>query len=407
MKLLCIYRHYAPDTAPYGTILKIIAEDLAAIGHQVSVLTAQPSYAASPVAGLPWRESAGGVEIRRLRLLPERRHWKLVRVLNVALFQLQAMFYALVTRSTYDAVLVNSNPAIVSGLGARMVGFLTGKPFVYHCQDLHPEAMQLAGMVGDGWLFRFLRWVDAGTCKRAAAAVVISDDMRQVLLDRGVADTGIRVIHNFGLYRGGPDHMHDDARGKIETKDFTILFAGNLGNFQNLEIVCEAAMRLKEHRDIKWVFMGEGAAKERLMSQVAPLLGETVFFEPYKPVAEAFDAMRQASLGLVSLQKGIYRVAFPSKTSMYLEAGCPLLVVIEQESELARMVEEKEIGYSCAPESADVIARTVLEAYGERKIWDTERRDEVRRAGQGLFGREQILKQWNDELPALISNRTV
>jgi glycosyltransferase involved in cell wall biosynthesis len=396
MKILCIYRHYVPDTAPYGTILKVIAEHLAGAGHQVSVVTAYPTYNEQVRERLLRSEEISGVKVTRLPLLPERRSWKVVRAINVGLFQFQAFLFAVLKRRKFSVVLVNSTPPIASGFTAKCLKLLTGQRFFYHCQDIHPEAMRVSGILNNGLILKALRSIDRSTCLSADQIIAISEDMRETLLDRKVPGQNISVIPNFGIYEPQGNDLDCKLSQRVSPETFDILFAGNLGNFQNLDLAVEAALRLEKEAGIRWLFMGEGAAKKRLQALAGSQMGKTIFFLPYQPTPVAFQAMCKANLGLVSLGNEIFRVAFPSKTAMYMEAGCPILAVVEERSQLSRMVERHGLGYTCEPDSAEELASVVLRAYQERAQWTRERRQKIRVASHKIFGREHILAQWRE-----------
>ena len=96
-------------------------------------------------------------------------------------------------------------------------------------------------------------------------------------------------------------------------------------------------------------------------------------------------------------------MAFPSKTMMYLAAGCPILALIEKESELAREILESDLGLVCAQTDASQLADTVYGAWEDREIWRRKRKN-ISIVARQLFGKEMILKQWSDlikELPTV------
>jgi colanic acid biosynthesis glycosyl transferase WcaI len=95
VKILAIYRHYWPDATPYAHLLKGILEAQHTQGNEVAVFTAQPSYNDVAKSRQPTAEVIAGVRVRRVRLLPERKHWRVLRVLNHLLFLVRAVWYCL------------------------------------------------------------------------------------------------------------------------------------------------------------------------------------------------------------------------------------------------------------------------------------------------------------------------
>ncbi|MCA9261058.1 MAG: hypothetical protein KDA61_17705, partial [Planctomycetales bacterium] len=166
MRILAVYRHYWPDATPYARLLRAIAEDAVANGRRVTVITAQPSYNDLQFDKQPRRETLKGVHVRRVRLAPERKRWKLVRLLNSIWFLCRAVGHAILGR--YDLVVANGHPPVLMGVALRMIHLLVGTPYVLHLQDIHPEGLRAVGVFSRSPVYRTLRAVDAAVCRRAA-----------------------------------------------------------------------------------------------------------------------------------------------------------------------------------------------------------------------------------------------
>lgn len=400
MRILAIYRHYWPDTAPYGRLLRAMLEHLTRQGHKASVFTAQPSYNDIQHERQPSRDVVGGVEITRLSLLPERKHLLLVRGLNFAYFLLRATLHAIFSRQ-YDIIITNSHPPILMGVALQVIKRLTGRPYIFHCLDIHPESSIQAGRMREGGLSDWLRRIDARTCQEAKLVVTCSNDMRNTLCQRARQELSVRVINNFPQPVYG-DHSDLPATFQsLSAKPFRVLFAGNLGFFQNLPTIVEAAHLLADRPDIQFIFMGAGALRQKLMNQAGAQLGKTIFFEPYQPVETAFACMQRADLGIVSLAAGIYKVAYPSKTMSLVAAGCPLLVLVEPESDLAHEVREQNFGYYTSALNAQEIANSIQAACEDRGRWTPEARQELSQRGLAYFGEERVMSQWTEVMADL------
>jgi len=394
MRILCIYRHYWPDITPYARLLKAIAEHLVSEGHEVTIFTGQPGYNDVRQGKQPWREKLNGVDVIRVWLPPERKRFVALRLLSFLWFLGRSLVYSIGHRRQYDLAMYNVHPPILMGMTACLIRSLAGIPFIYHCQDIHPESSLVAGRIRSKVLYRLLRRIDTAVCRGAIVNVVLSEDMRDTLMERQVPLERIEVLNNFSLdsYYDGSD----DIPSPLDNPDghFHVLFAGNLGEFQGLDAIVDAAHRLAEIQEIRFVFMGEGLAKRRLIAAAGDLVGRTVFFCDFQPVEVAFAAMRRANLGLISLAPGVYRVAFPSKTMMYLSAGCPVLAILEPESNLARTIQDEQLGYVAQDSSADSIASTIEAAWRERSCWTVVARDELQERAERIYGRESAMVRW-------------
>lgn len=393
MHVLAIYRHFWPDVTPYARTLRTIAEDLVAHGHDATVFTAQPSYNDVRMPAQPRREVIGGVSVFRARLPREQKSWTAVRAFNAVAFLAQAVIHAVRHKKDYDALIFNVHPPVLMGLAARIIKRLTGIPYIAHVQDIHPDAAELAGRLKNARLIGLLQRIDTRTGRGAACNVVLSGDMRDTLVARGIDPERVEVLNNFAL-----DRYTDTASALPAPLDrdddiYTVLFAGNLGDYQLLDCVVDAALALRSNRLIRFVLMGSGAARARLVERAREVVDRTLFFVTQQSVEVAFAAMRRADLGVVSLLPGVYRVAYPSKTMMYLAAGCPLLAMVEPESTLARQVDEHRLGYLASQDDAGAVADTITAA-AESGRWSVAERARLVETGATLFDRERALARW-------------
>jgi colanic acid biosynthesis glycosyl transferase WcaI len=399
MRILAIYRHYWPDTPPYARILRSILEHLSAGGHDTTVYAAQPSYNDIRQPPQPWRENVGGVEIRRIRLLRERKQRRLARAFNALYFSLRAVLHAVVGRR-YDLVIANTQPPVLMGCALRLICLLKGTPYIYHCQDLHPESALLAGDLNRGWLYRLLERCDSAACRRAQRVVVLSRDMVDALEARGLPTGNVSIINN------PPLEIDPTARPALpppldEPADCArFLFAGNIGRFQGLERLVAAARLAAGRMPFQLIFMGEGVARRELVALAGDLLGRRIIFLPHQSLETAIAAMRVCDFGVVSLSANVYRFAYPSKSIMYLSAGCPLLALVEPESELAKTIERYGLGYVAASRSVAHIAETIVKAVAGRGKWIPERRLQIEQVCRELYDQTRMLAAWD----RLISN---
>ncbi|MGI8761837.1 MAG: glycosyltransferase family 4 protein [Jatrophihabitantaceae bacterium] len=358
MRIVLVHRYFWPDTPPYAHILRELAQHLGAAGHQVTVLSCQPSYNRAVVAKAPAREClAPGVEVRRWPILPDRR-FAAAKALNLLWFCLRLLL-ARRGLGRVDVLMAASTPPIAV---AKLGGWLarrSGARFVYHKQDIYPEVVTAPGILRDGRWAALLRALDARTERGADRVVVLSEDMAATVAARGVAPDRITVINNFDPWlldeRAEPPRSTDRPSGPLH-----VVFAGNLGRFQNLENVFEAATLLRGEDGVAWHFFGTGALAAQLEEQVCSRGLRNVQLHGYRPPAEVAEFLRtRADVGIVSLMPGVIRAAYPSKTMSYLRQGCPVLALVEADSELARDIEAAGSGLQVDPTDPGALASTL------------------------------------------------
>lgn len=363
MKILFSHRYFWPDTPPYAAMLRSIAEHFADRGDEVHVFASRPSYRGSVAA--PAQELVGGLRICRAWVFRENRGNPLVRALNVLLYCTGLFIHILRVRP--HVVTASTFPPVIAGWTASLAARLVGARFVYHMQDVHPEVSRYSGgRLGRGVLYRLMTWLDNQTLRRASAVVVLSEDMANTLRARGREDLRLHVINNFLL-----DSFEDGTPPPKELRKSPgkrrVIFAGNLGRFQNLPHVAEGVSRCFEtHPELELFFLGDGEALVELKDRWAG--HNQVRFGPFLPFPQARALMAEADVGLVSLTPGMYRVSYPSKVLTYLGLGLPVLAALEPESALARNIREKGLGAVPETNSEESIAEA-LQALLERSDW--------------------------------------
>ena len=376
-------------------MLRIMAERFVRDGHEVTVFSTQPGYNDVSNDKLPRRQFDDGIEEFRVGILKENKKNTLVRAINVALFLAQLVFHCVSRFRRYELITVASFPPTVTAMVVRWLSWLNGCRYLYHCQDLYPEIAEASGIIKRKWLANLAMSIDRRNCQRASALVTLSSDMTDTLKSRGIEGSNMHVINNFVIDKFNPDIRIDDSLRKT-AGTFRILFAGNLGRFQNLGEVMKAAVNLKHQPKIQFYFVGAGAMETELKSLAmsSGILDKTVFFRPFQPLDVVMRVIHESDLSIVSLTPGVINCAYPSKTMSYVEAGCRILGLLEPDSELAKLIREKNLGSVSDGLSADHIADAIE---NEFKIWKSNQvqSEEIRKVGNELFGKEVILNKWS------------
>lgn len=390
MHILVVHRYYWPDTSPYATLLRSIVGRWTQDGHQVEVLSAIPSYKSTAQVGRYLREDlVDEVLVHRLHL-PHETYSPLTRIFN-AIRLTGALIWKSISKR-FDVIMISTTPPVLGGVAAAFASKFIGARFIYHCMDIHPEAGAISGEFSHPFIFSLLRNLDTWSCQKADPVVVLSKDMVNTLQIRPAGQyLKIKVINNFSLH--SPNPIPKDLPFPWPKDCFTALFAGNIGRFQGLETVIEAMKLLRDRDDIEFVMMGEGSMKGELQRKSTEL-GLRIRFIDHQPVEVAKGAMRQASVGYVSLSSGVYKYAYPSKTMTYLEQGCPLLVSVESMSCLAQDIEGGGYGVVVAPGDSMDLA-TKLRWMADNEVDVGSMREMAALHADALFSEHRSLEEWS------------
>lgn len=401
MKVIFFYQHFWPDSPPYANMLRTISSHFAQNGHEISVITAQPSYKVGDrTSRSPVFERLDGVSIRRLALLPGSGSISLLRVFSKASWPLRAAGYLLgqaLLGRRQDVIVAATIPPVANGLFGLIAARLTRAKFIYHLQDIYPEIGAVGGLWSEKSLkHRLLRWSDTFVCRQADRCIVLSEDMANTLIKRGVDDTSISVINNFMLASFPSD---SEAPATIDTvalsaADFRVVFAGNLGRFQGLELMLQAFMDATRSNNlaIELHFIGEGAAEESLKQSAKGM--DNIFFHGHLPYEEACRCMATFDAGIVSIQPDIYRYAYPSKTLTYLGLGMPLLSLVEPESSLAASIAKDRLGVTASNTNRESIASGFNDIV-QYLHSDANDRQRIKALANASSSSKAVMNQWN------------
>jgi colanic acid biosynthesis glycosyl transferase WcaI len=342
MELTLLCPHYAPDTAPTGDVMTRLVEELAARGHRMHVVTSLPWYrdhAVEPGWGgrLLRREKTDWGRISRLHPFASRDKSNLVmRAAAFGVFTGASLLAAACTRRT-DGVLAMS-PPLTLGPAGWLVATRMRAPLVFNIQDVYPDAAVQVGAITNERVIAALRGLERFSYARADAVTVLSDDLRDSLARRVDDPSKVRVIPNFVDTEGiTPGPRMNSYRSEFGIGDeLVVMYAGNVGYSQPLELVVEAARRLSHRSDIRFVVNGEGSRRAELERDVAGLDNVTlVDFQPKERLPEVLAA---GDVHLVLLREGLAAVSVPSKLYSILAAGRPVLASVDPGTEVDRVL---------------------------------------------------------------------
>ena len=369
--------HFAPDTAPTGEVMSSIGTELAARGHELHILTSLPWYRHHRVEP-EWRgrlvrhERVDWGRITRVHPFPTDKRNIPARALGFAGFTtlVEAMALKGWKGRRPDAVLAMSPPLT---LGAA--GWLSARrwrvPFVFNIQDVFPDVAVELGAITNPAVIRAASWLERWSYRRADAVTVLSDDLRDNLvakIEGTVPDAHdrIRVIPNFvDTVRVAPAESNGTPGGGAYRREFglegrqVVMYAGNVGFSQSLDLVLAAAGELSDRTDVAFVINGGGSAKLDLQQRVAEAGLANVHFVDFQPKGRLPDVLAAGDIHVVPLRRGLARSSVPSKTYSILAAGRPVVASVDEGTEVARVVEKAGAGLAVPPDDPDAFTHAI------------------------------------------------
>lgn len=358
MKILLLTQWFEPETCLKGLSF---ARELQRLGHDVSVLTGFPNYPGGRLYPgyrvRPWqREIMDGISVVRVPLYPSHDRSAPGRVLNYGSFAFAAAAATLALPRP-DIVYVYSPPP-TAALGALLLRALRGVPFILDVQDMWPDTLGATGMVRQGGLIRAVEWWLARIYKRAARITVLSDGFRRLLIERGVAADRITVIPNW-TDECAP--LCPSPSSQAAQDYFDIVYAGNLGPGQAVDVVIGAARLLRGTAPhIRFLIAGDGVDAANLAASASADALDNVVFLGRLPGTQMPELFARAEALLVHLRdEPVFHVTIPSKTQAYLRAGKPILMGVRGDA--ADLIRKAGAGLAFEPGNPAALAEVALE----------------------------------------------
>ncbi|GAB5441121.1 MAG: glycosyltransferase family 4 protein [Fuerstiella sp.] len=358
-RVLFLNRSYWPDSEATGQLLTALCEGLAD-DFDVHVLAGQPNATQQTDADWQQQTVRNGVTIHRVQHSQFPKRSMLLKALNFVSFVL-ACRRKILTLPRPDIVVFETDPFLLPFVAdrlqrktrCRMVGYL---------QDIYPDVAVALRKVRNSWLIRRLRKRLFDIYARCDRMVVLSTDMKQLLLDGGISEDRIRIIPNWADTEAIKPIPHDENpfRKRHDLQDrFVVMYSGNLGLTQRLEDFIEAAALLQDQPEIVFLLIGRGARKDDLQRKVAELGLTNVRFLDYQPLEQLAESLSAADLHLIPLTAELSRCLMPSKLYGILAAGRPYLTNAPETSELYQITTEHDCGLVVPARSPAAIADAV------------------------------------------------
>jgi colanic acid biosynthesis glycosyl transferase WcaI len=392
MNLLILCPHYAPDVAPTGEVMTAITEALAARGHRIHIVTSLPWYRLHDVEP-EWKGSGAKDRfvrteatpwgwITRLHPFPTDKTNIAARAAGFAGFTGAATLAGIASRSKPDVVMVMS-PPLPLGLSGWLASALKGVPWVFNIQDVFPDVAVELGAITNPRVIKVASWLERFLYRRSDAVTVLSDDLRDNVAAklRGHRPGRVHVIPNFvdtvRIAPGDPETPYREQYGLSGRT--VVMYAGNVGMSQSLDLVVSAARRFAAERpEVVFVVNGGGSAQPALMESAAGL--DNLRFIEMQPRERLPELLASGDLHVIPLKTGLARSSVPSKLYSILAAGRPVVASVDAGTEVARTVERAGAGVAVAPDDADAFCGALAELLD----------DPARRAAMGASGRRFV-----------------
>lgn len=387
MRILLVTHYFPPEIGAPQARLSEFARAWAEEGHDVTVLTGMPNHPTGVVPdayrGARLRpERVDGYRILRTWLYATPNEGFVRKILGHLSFMVSAVLLG-TSRVGRQDVVVASSPTFFSLFSAWFIARVKRATFVVEVRDLWPAIFVELGVLTNPILIRLLERLELAIYRAADHVVLVSEGFRTSLTERGVPANKLSVIRNgVDLQRFQTDTPRENemrARlGATSPDHVVVLYLGAHGISHGLTAVADAAAKLQDATNIRFAFVGEGAAKPELQTRIRELALDNVITLPGVPREEVPGLLAAADICLAPLRDvPLFSTFIPSKIFEYLGAGRAVIGALRGEP--ARILQQAG-AVIVEPEHPELLADAIRALAA----------DPARRAAMGAAGRQHV-----------------
>ena len=366
MRILYVSQYFPPEMGAPSARVHELSREWVKLGHEVSVLTAFANHPTGVKApGDKWRitrrEKIDGIDVVRAYIWAAPNKGTLKRMLSYASFMASAALIGSVRIGRPDVVIATS-PQLLCALAGYVLSVRFRIPFVFEVRDLWPESVLAVEAMKDNAIIRSLKRLALFLYTHATRIVTVGRGYKHEIHDRyGIPLDRMEVVPN-GIDTDlfVPSDRSNEIRKEYGWGErFVVLYLGTHGMAHALHIVLEAAEKLKDHPEILFAFVGEGAEKERLKQLAAQKRLSNVQFIDHQPKSRVPLFYAACDVGLVPLRgTRLFQRVLPSKIFELMGMARPIFLSVDGEART--LVEDAQAGSYIPPENTEALCDEVL-----------------------------------------------
>lgn len=396
MKILFLTHYYPPENGGPAFRMSGLASQLAQRGHEVTVVTGMPNYPKRKIfeayqGRYYHQETIDGVTVIRLIFYVPERDSFLKRITSYITSMLGEAIGGLLVKKT-DVVIATS-PPLFSGLAGWFVSRLKRCPLVFDVRDIWPESAVALGVLQNPHAIRLSEWIEDFSYRKAKAVVGVTRGFIDYFHRKGVPPDKTFWISNGVDYNSilpVPYDFHLAEQYNWQDK-FVVMYTGNIGVAQGLEVIYQAAEKLHDQKDIQFVFIGEGVKKQDLMILHDQKKLPNVLILPGQPKDMIPRFISVAACCVIPLKEmDLFKITIPSKLYEAMALNCPIVLGVDGNAR--EILEEANAGTFYQPDDHDQLVKVILELYKH-----PDRLNEMRQNGRPYvekhFSREYLAQK--------------
>ncbi|MBR0552103.1 WcaI family glycosyltransferase [Stakelama marina] len=363
MRILIISLNYAPEPTGIGLYSGELAQSLAEMGHDVSVIAANPHYPYWKLFGgygrYGWTSaSESGVRVTRCPIYIPKSASGGKRILHYFSFLVNALIPTL-WRTITDPpdVVFCVAPSLISAPLALLAARLSGATSWLHVQDFEVEAgFATKHMSESGKIAKLARLFEAQMIGAFDRASSISREMCAKLVEKGRAADGVYELRNWAdISRIHPQSSSGFRERWGIATEHVALYSGSIGRKQGIDLIVDVARKMRDRNDLTFVICGNGPTRGPMEAAAQGM--DNIQFHDLQPIEDLNELLNLATIHLLPQRADAADLVLPSKMANMLASGRPIVAGVTTGHGLAREVEGA--GLVCTPENADAMVDAI------------------------------------------------
>jgi len=372
LKIIIITPHFPPDGGPSAQLFFLLSKQFLKNGHDVRIICAVPHY---PSGKVPQnyksfsvrKEIYKGINVIRVPLFSVDRRNLYLRLFQFIIMQIGM---TIVSINQNADIIITSNPALQTGMPFLIMSKMKSAKKIFSIHDFYPDIGIHLGIFKNKRIIKLVEFIELKCFEKADAIRVLSESFIPLVNRYQKFNNKVFLIYDWvdaDFLRPLPKNNEFSRRNKL-VDSFNVLYAGNLGYSQGLDIVLKAAKLIEKERDIRFIIVGDGPEKQKLVQIRKDMNLENVLFFPFQPRDFLPSVIATGDLLLVCLKKGMSFTSLPSKIYTILACGRPIIGCLDEGSDSWNLIMKAKAGICIEPENPIKLAESILELKDNRNL---------------------------------------
>ncbi len=339
---------FSPDGVSTAYLYNDIALGFKNAGYEVVVLTTTPHYnlitnalnkqpLIRKLLGIYYESDFNGIRVIHVPL--KKYKSTIIRILSFIYWHFLSLIIGLSIKKVN--FILSPSPPLSIGFISILIAKKNSAKFIYNVQEIYPDLLIKNGGLKSSIIIKSLKWLEKYVYNNAAAAITIDQKFYDQIINRFKDRNKLKIIPNFvdtSLYKPLSSELKFPHPFQKDPLKFRILYAGNIGFYQDWEPVLFAAKKLIDTNIEFWI-IGEGVKKNYLINEVKKNNLNNIKILPYQdrdlmPYINSF-----ADLHFISISKEMEQEGFPSKVYTIMACEKPMIVITGENTPLFNFLE--------------------------------------------------------------------